>query len=380
MDQPFWKIPEALTLVPAILIQWMLARLVIGWAPVAQSPARRRMVWFVFGFIAAWLFFGLAFMMLYRAGLIAYSWPMLWIRAGALLWAIASAGILAVALLLRVTPGFDPSRRRVLGAALAAPVAAVGYGVFIERTRFRLREVDLPVPGLPKDLAGLRLAQISDIHLSPYLSARELARAVALANETRPHVALVTGDLVTAPRDPLDDCLAELAKLRADAGVFGCMGNHEVFVRCEAEAQRRGARLGLRFLRQESESLRFGGARVNFAGVDYQRKDQPYLAGAERLVRPGELNILLSHNPDVFPVASAQGYDVTIAGHTHGGQITVEILHQWVNLARFFTPYVYGLYRSGKSSIYVTRGIGTVGIPLRTGAPPEIALVRLCAT
>jgi hypothetical protein len=193
-------------------------------------------------------------------------------------------------------------------------------------------------------------------------------------------VALVTGDLITALSDPLDDCLRELARLRAEAGVFGCLGNHEIFARCESQAQRQGARLGLRFLRRESESLRFGDARVNFAGVDYQRKDRPYLRGAEKLIRPGEVNILLSHNPDVFPVAAAQGYDVTIAGHTHGGQITVEILHQWVNLARFFTPYVYGLYRTGKSSIYVTRGIGTVGVPLRTGAPPEIALLRLCAT
>ncbi|MGH9673268.1 MAG: metallophosphoesterase, partial [Bryobacteraceae bacterium] len=74
------------------------------------------------------------------------------------------------------------------------------------------------------------------------------------------------------------------------------------------------------------------------------------------------------------------GYDVTIAGHTHGGQVTVEILHQHVNVARFFTPYVYGLYRKGDTALYVTRGIGTVGVPLRVGAPPEIALLRLCDT
>jgi predicted MPP superfamily phosphohydrolase len=384
MDQPVWKIPEALTLVPAIVIQWMLARMALGSEPVTRSPSLRRAVWLAFGLVSAWLAFGLFFMMLYRLGLFAYSWPLLWLRGGALLWAICSAGILAIALLLRLAPGFDPERRRALGlagtAAVAAPVAAVGFGVLVERTRFRLREVDIPVPGLPRDLQGLRLVQISDIHLSPYLSAAELARAVAMANETRPQVALVTGDLITALSDPLDDCLRELARLRAEAGVLGCLGNHEIFARCESQAQRQGARLGLRFLRRESESLRFGDARVNFAGVDYQRKDRPYLRGAEKLIRPGEVNILLSHNPDVFPVAAAQGYDVTIAGHTHGGQITVEILHQWVNLARFFTPYVYGLYRTGKSSIYVTRGIGTVGVPLRTGAPPEIALLRLCAT
>jgi predicted MPP superfamily phosphohydrolase len=104
-----------------------------------------------------------------------------------------------------------------------------------------------------------------------------------------------------------------------------------------------------------------------------------YLSGAERLTAPGALNVLLSHNPDVFPAAAAKGYDVTLSGHTHGGQITVEILHPWGNMARFFTPYVYGLYHLKQSGpvAYVTRGIGTIGIPARIGAPPEIALLRL---
>jgi predicted MPP superfamily phosphohydrolase len=107
---------------------------------------------------------------------------------------------------------------------------------------------------------------------------------------------------------------------------------------------------------------------------------EPYLVGAGRLLKPGCYNILLSHNPDVFPVAARQGFPLTLSGHTHGGQITVEILHQYVNVARVFTPYVYGLYREGGAAIYVTRGIGTVGVPARLGAPPEVAVIRLCAT
>jgi predicted MPP superfamily phosphohydrolase len=92
---------------------------------------------------------------------------------------------------------------------------------------------------------------------------------------------------------------------------------------------------------------------------------------------PGALNVLLSHNPDVFPVAAEKGYDLTLSGHTHGGQVTVEILDQTLNPARFLTPYVYGLYQHRGRSAYVTRGIGTIGIPARIGAPPEIALIRL---
>jgi predicted MPP superfamily phosphohydrolase len=79
-------------------------------------------------------------------------------------------------------------------------------------------------------------------------------------------------------------------------------------------------------------------------------------------------------------VAAAQGYDLTIAGHTHGGQVDVEILNQHWNVARYFTPYVLGLYSAGKSSVYVSSGLGTIGVPVRLGAPPEVSLLQLCAT
>jgi len=118
---------------------------------------------------------------------------------------------------------------------------------------------------------------------------------------------------------------------------------------------------------------------LNVAGVDYQRMREPYLRGAETLMVPGTTNILLSHNPDVFPVAARQGWDLTIAGHTHGGQISVEILGENLSVARLYTPFVYGLYRRDASAIYVSRGVGTVGVPTRVGAPPEVSLIRLCA-
>jgi predicted MPP superfamily phosphohydrolase len=221
--------------------------------------------------------------------------------------------------------------------------------------------------------------QLSDIHLSPFLTEEELARAVDMANGARAHLALVTGDLITAHGDPLDACLRQLARLRSDAGTLGCLGNHEIYAGVEEEATQKAARLGIRFLRQESERLRFGSAALNLTGVDYQKMGTEYLRGAERWIVPAETNVLLSHNPDVFDVAAEQGWDLTISGHTHGGQISVEILHQQLSASRFFTPYVYGLFRKGRSSVWVTRGIGTVGVPARIGAPPEVALLRLCA-
>ncbi len=310
-----------------------------------------------------------------------------WMRGAALIWALASAPAWLVFRLLKrfrsSAENVDPTRRALLhamtGAVAATPFALVGFGAVIERTNFQITEVDIPIPNLHPDLDGLRLVQLSDIHLSPFLSEREFARAVDAANDLRPHLMLVTGDLISSHSDPLDACLRQVARLRSDAGILGCLGNHEIYAGVEDYATVQGSRLGIPFLRGQARQLRFGNARLNIAGLDYQLMSwhDHYLEGAEDLIVPGTLNVLLQHNPDVFPTAARQGWDLTLAGHTHGGQVNVEILHHNLNVARFYTPYVRGLYRSGRSAIYVTRGIGTIGMPARLGAPPEISLLRL---
>jgi predicted MPP superfamily phosphohydrolase len=314
------------------------------------------------------------------------AWP-IWERGLVTAWILLTLSWMAGFALVQVgsrifSQEHHPARRNFLSAArtilFAAPPAVLGYGVFIQRNQLVLREERLEIPGLHPDLDGVRLVQLTDIHLSPFLSRRDLERAVAMANETRADVALVTGDLITTRRDPMDDCLSVLAGLRADAGIFGCLGNHEAFAGGEDHAEREGARLGLRFLRDSAAPLRFGNATLNLAGVDYQEVRKPYLVGAEAMIVPGAMNVLLSHNPDVFPVAARLGYPLTISGHTHGGQVRMEILGEDLNVARFYTPYVDGVYRKGSSCIFVSRGIGTIGIPARIGAPPEVALLRLC--
>ena len=139
---------------------------------------------------------------------------------------------------------------------VAAPAVALGYGTFVERRRLTPMEVDLRIPGLPKDLDGIRIAQLSDIHMSSFLTAEELAAAVDMANGFQPHLAVVTGDLITREGDPLDACLRELKRLRADAGVYGCLGNHEIYAECEAYTTEQAARFGLRFLRGEAQTRR----------------------------------------------------------------------------------------------------------------------------
>ncbi len=302
---------------------------------------------------------------------------------------VATAAIVIARIVLAKVPGMhSSSRRRLLRtatvAAVGAPVAATAFGMFIERNQYGIRELDLPVPDLHPDLDGLRIVQVSDLHVSPFLSAREAGRVIDMANGLRADLTVFTGDLITEMGDPLDDAIRELVRLRASDGVLGCMGNHEEYVGCRNYLQRQAARAGLIFLRHAASRIRRGNATLNIVGVDYQRSTsrENYLPHMERFVIPGATNLLLSHNPDVFPTALQRGFQAVLSGHTHGGQVNVEILHQNLNPARFRTPYTSGLYRLGEAderqaSCFVTNGIGTIGVPVRLGAPPEIALLRL---
>lgn len=261
--------------------------------------------------------------------------------------------------------------------AMALPFVVGGYGTFIGRDAFEVRETELRVKGLSADQDGLRIVQISDFHYGPYLSRKDLRRVVGMANELRPQLAFVTGDFITREGDPLEECLDELSQLRADSGLWGCLGNHEEFARCSDLTEKYAAQKGIQVLRERAQMLRFGDSRLNLIGVDYQRQSNGYLTGVADLVDASAFNVLLSHNPDVFPTAAAAGCDLTLSGHTHGGQITMEIVEQTLNPGRFFTPFVVGEYRIGEKAAYVTRGVGTVNMPIRIGARPEIATLVL---
>ena len=388
----FRNLVDLAALAIIIWANWQIGSSVLTWAQRHPAPTRN-LVRLLVACAGIWLAAGILLSFHSVVNVIRPDSRLRGLLGGiAFLWMFASTGAYLIhrlrRLALRLAPkvDFDPGRRKLVGAAgnafVAAPFALAGFGALIERTDFRVREVRIPIPNLPSDLQGLRVLQLSDIHMGPFLSERDLARVIDESLNLRPHLALITGDLISMRGDPLDECLRQIARLRPDAGILGCMGNHEAYTSVQDYVTQQGGRLGIDFLREQARPLKFGSATLNVAGVDYESisKRKSYLTDAELLVRPGAVNVLMSHNPDVFPVAARKGFDLTVAGHTHGGQVTVEILNQTLNVARFITPFVSGYYRldqPAKPSLYVTRGIGTIGLPARIGAPPEITLLRL---
>lgn len=287
----------------------------------------------------------------------------------------------AAALLLLLRPRkFDDKRRGFLKqtsiAACAVPAGVLGAAV-ITRKDFHVNEVDIAFPNLPRDLQGLRLLQISDIHMGTFYSAADLRRAVDASNGMRADMVFVTGDLISDEYDPLDTCLEELKRLRSGTGIWGCMGNHEMYAQCQTYTKRAAHRLGMDFLRDETRALKFGNSRLNLLGIDYQHpgKRLPWLA---EMTDNDAFNLLLSHNPTVFPEAAKNKIDLTLSGHTHGGQLNLPIGTKNVNIVDLITPYTKGLYRKESSAVYVNSGLGTIGVPMRLGAPPEITVIRLC--
>src|SRR3974390_1559198 len=197
----------------------------------------------------------------------------------------------------------DPSRRTFFRTASvvagAAPFFGVMYGYAAERLRYEVRRVEIPLTNLPPELDGLEIVQLSDIHLSSYMTRESVRRAVDMANEVGADLAVVTGDLITGVHDSVWDCVDEVRHLRAPLGVYGCNGNHEIYARAEDLAARLYQQAGMRMLRRENATIQYKGAQLNLIGVDYQRERMPsgrktqMLSNVEPLVRRDMPNILL---------------------------------------------------------------------------------------
>jgi len=285
----------------------------------------------------------------------------------------------------------SPARRHFLTrtavAVSATPFAACAYGLFYERTEIETTLQPIRLTRLPKAFDGFRIAQLSDIHIGPFMPEEDIRRCVAMVNALKPDLVALTGDFVTWEGSPEGTVVDALAGLKAPFGVFGCLGNHEIWAKVEYSITRLFAQRGIRILRLERASIQASGETLNLIGVDYQTKLSfvskgdgvvtNYLEGVDRLMLPGNVNVLLSHNPNTFNRAAELGIDLSLAGHTHGGQVALEYISPDISPARLMTPDVRGWFQKGGSQLYVNRGIGTIFSPVRLGSPPEITVYEL---
>ncbi len=283
------------------------------------------------------------------------------------------------------------TRRRFLErtalAASAVPFAACAYGLAIGRVEIETTRKRLCLARLPKAFNGFRIAQLSDFHIGPFMTAAEIRRFVGMANDLKPELVLLTGDYVTWDPSTQEAVVEALANFKAPYGVLGCLGNHELWTGTEDSITRLFSRRGIRILRHERALIRAQGDALHIIGVDFQTLRRlgshgeglvrTYLGGVEPLVIPATANILLSHNPNTFDRAAELGIDLSLAGHTHGGQVTLEFVSPDISPARLVTPYVRGWFEKRGAQLYVNRGIGTIGVPIRLGSPPEITVFEL---
>ncbi len=272
-------------------------------------------------------------------------------------------------------PWLGVPMRLYLGVYLLGLVVA-GYGILIRRRWFHVEHVSIPVPGLDPRLDGLRIAHLSDLHIGAITPRSWGDRWVRAANEEGADVAVITGDLVTSGVAFHEDIAEVVAGLRAPLGVFVSMGNHDYFGEGEPLISLLEAR-GARVLRNEGAVLEKDGKGVYLAGIDdtWTRRDDLKMALADR--PQGMPCVLLSHDPERFPHAAKAGVELTLSGHTHGGQLAVPFLSRVASLSHLTHHYHLGIYKKGRATLYVHPGLGTTGPPIRLGVAPAVVIHTL---
>jgi predicted MPP superfamily phosphohydrolase len=247
-------------------------------------------------------------------------------------------------------------------AALTEP-----FRLTVEHHQIRLRR-------LPRELDGFRIVQLSDLHHSPFTSRKQIERAIETANSLQPDIVALTGDYVSKEREYAAPCAELLGELRPRHGVFAVLGNHDHWTDAALITDLFRAE-GITVLINQGMRFEKNGAAFWLAGVDDTMvglEDLPLaLAGASEQ----EFKLLLAHNPIILRRAARAGVDLVLSGHTHGGQVSLRSDRSASGRPR--RRLLKGLARQGETQIYVTRGLGTVVLPVRFGCPPEVSLLEL---
>jgi predicted MPP superfamily phosphohydrolase len=268
----------------------------------------------------------------------------------------------------------------LIGAAAVSALAGLAYAALIEPNWFDLTDVGVGLSGLTPAFDGYRIVQFSDVHMNGSSMTRErLQTIVALINARQPDLIVFTGDFVTERAHCLEDDLVEpLSALSAPDGKLAIMGNHD-YRGHDDMIRRVMSASGFVHLNNRVHTLVRGATRLHIAGVDSVLRRRARLDQALAQLPEDGAAILLAHEPDFAYISSATGrFGLQLSGHSHGGQIRVPVLTRYV-LPHYSQRYVRGAYMVGNMLLYVNRGVGTVGLPLRFNSRPEITLFTLFA-
>ncbi len=227
---------------------------------------------------------------------------------------------------------------------------------------------------LPKVFDGFRIVQLSDIHHSPFTSREQIERAVGVANSLQPDIVALTGDYISKERHYAAPCAELLGKLRARHGVYAVLGNHDHWTDASLITDLFRAE-GMTVLVNQGMRFENHGAAFWLAGVDDTMVGLEDLSLALAGARENEMKLLLAHNPIILRRAAHAGVDLVLSGHTHGGQVSLRSERSPSGKPR--RRLLKGLARQGETQIYVSRGLGTVVLPIRYGCPPEVSLLEL---
>jgi uncharacterized protein len=280
---------------------------------------------------------------------------------------------------------FDASRRTFLRrgvyALTAASFGGTAYGMLVERNGCQVTEEIMRIPGLPKEFAGYAIGLVTDVHSSIYMTEAEMREYVRILNGLGADMVLVGGDLVNGMVDEILPFAGAFSGLRAPDGVFGVLGNHDFYTREPDRIASTATEAGVHILRDEARVIRRGGSKLTLIGIDDTGSGVVAKQHIQRAAAGGASHgprVLLCHRPYFFREAAASGVDLMLSGHTHGGQVVLgEVAGVTFTPAALASPYLAGAYREGASRMYVSRGIGTVGVPVRLNCPPELTRIVL---
>lgn len=246
------------------------------------------------------------------------------------------------------------------------------------RHQLHITHQPLYLPKLPGDFSGLRVVQLSDIHHGLYTRLEQVERAVELTNRLEPDLVALTGDFVSNSPNYIAPVAQALAPLRARLGVFAVLGNHDHRVGADTITAALEAN-GIAVLRNRHARLARNGSRFILAGVDDLGYGEDDLRSALRGADPDAFTLLLCHNPAVLPLAVMHGVDLVLSGHTHGGQMDIPRVRSFMHRRGLRVPLRFrqGWDQVGSTQIYISRGIGTVVVPMRLRCPAEIPVLRL---